>query len=140
MKLELWYAPRPYGAILNLTSTPIKIYKCTRLGVVMGRAKYNYSPEFFSYGPSRNGEREVKKLRQLEIELDEAMIRLEDCDGMDPFEVLSMFAQAMDQSFEEILENDYFLQLVHVTQSNPEETLTILHRIVNLDSQIAEIS
>jgi len=82
----------------------------------------------------------VKKLRQLEIELDEAMTRLEDCDGMDPFEVLSMFAQAMDQSFEEILENDYFLQLVHFTQSNSEETLTILHRIVNLDSQIAEIS
>ena len=81
----------------------------------------------------------MKKLRQLEIELDEAMTCLVGCDGMDPFEVLSMFAQAMDQSFEEVLENDYFLQLVH-TQSNPEETLTILHRIVNLDSQIAEIS
>lgn len=83
----------------------------------------------------------MKKLRQLEIELDEAMTRLEeDCDGMDPLAVLSMFAQAMDQSFEEILENDYFLQLVHITQSNSEETLTILHRVVNLDSQIAEIS
>lgn len=80
------------------------------------------------------------RLQELEMELDEAMIRLEDCDGMDPFEVLSMFAQAMDQSFEEILENDHFLQLVHFTQSNSEETLTILHRIVNLDSQIAEIS
>ena len=82
----------------------------------------------------------MKKLRQLEIELDEAMTCLKNCDGMDPFEVLSMFAQAMDQSFEEILENDDVLQLIHLTQSNPEETLTILHRIVNLDSQIAEIS
>jgi len=79
------------------------------------------------------------RLQELEMEFEKESNRLENCDGMEPFQVLMSIALITDQDADEVLENEHFISLIRASQSNPTETLEILRNLVDLDNQIAEL-
>lgn len=79
------------------------------------------------------------RLQELEMEFEKESNRLENCDGMEPFQVLMSIALITDQAADEVLENEHFISLIRASQSNPTETLEILRNLVDLDNQIAEL-